>query len=116
MRESGIRQELVESILTAIITNPAEHEVRITFRKQARELTLRARGVDHMLVNEFLQQNIVDEVKVFERDGDPSTIRDLLASLLFDCELASEVNEPSSLQQLEKWSSAVMNGNKILLH
>jgi hypothetical protein len=115
MRALPVPEEIVESVFTSIITNPPEREIRMTFRKQAQEFTLIGRGVDHLLVNEFLQQNIVDEIRVFERNSELSTVRNLIANLLFDSEHASEVTEPGSIDQLEKRVKAVIDGNKVLL-
>ena len=50
-----------------------------------REFKLLARGVDHLLVNEFLQQNIVDKVRVLDRNSDETRVRSGLANLVFDC-------------------------------
>ena len=113
MNASQVPGDIVESMLLAIITDPAVHQVVMRFRLQEHEFGLRADGVDHMQVNEFLQQNIVDEVRLFGRDSDLSVVRDLLATLLFDCERADEVIEPGLISKLESAAQAIIEGQKV---
>ena len=67
-----------------------------------------------MLVNEFLQQNIVDEVRVVGRDDDRIDVRNVVTSLLFDRERASEVTEQGLLDKLETVKLLLMGGKSSL--
>jgi hypothetical protein len=83
MFASLVPTEIVESILLTLETDPPKHEVALKFRKRGHEFSLRARDVDSMLVTDFLEQNIVDEVRILGHDSDSKEVRDLLANLLF---------------------------------
>jgi hypothetical protein len=115
MLKSGVPTDIVESILLGIVTDPLKHEVVIRFRMREHEFSVRALGVDHMLVNEFLHQNIVDEARIWNRESESTKVRDLLAALLFDCEQSAEVTEPGWLAKLEDCAKAVGEGRKVLL-
>jgi hypothetical protein len=115
MDSRGVPSDIVESTLLAVLADPLQHLAVLTFRMKEREFRLRAEGVKHMLVNEFLQQNIVDRVHILNRDSDRLNVRNLIATLLFDCEHASEVSDPQSITQLDDDATAVIEGRKILL-
>jgi hypothetical protein len=109
--------EVMESFLLSVRADPRRREVIFTFRppKGGPEFGLRAGGVEYLVMNEFLQQNIVHEVRVSGRHSDLPGVRDLLAGLLFDKKDASEVVEPTFLTRLEDCTVAVVEERRILL-
>jgi hypothetical protein len=108
MEASRVPRDIVESTLLAIITNPSAQSVVIMFRMQQHEFKLVARGVVHLLVNEFVEQNIVHEVRVIDRNSQATSIRDALANLVFDCEYASEITHPGLISKPERYTSDVI--------
>jgi hypothetical protein len=108
--------EVVESYLLGVLTEP-RREASFRFRTPGgeREFILLARGVEYLRVNEFLNQNIVHEVHTLQRDSDPQRIRDLLATLMYDKENASEVIHPTFLAALEERTAAVLEGAQVLV-
>lgn len=108
---------LMESHLLSVRADPRRREVVFTFRspQSEHEFSLRAGGVEYLLMNEFLQQNIVHEVRVSGRESDQPGVRDLLAALLFDKQDASEVVEPTFLSRLEECTGAVLEERRTLL-
>ena len=109
--------EVMESYLLSAGADPRRREVIFMFRRPEgeHEFGLRACGVEYMLMNEFLHQNIVHEIRVSGRHSDPPDVRDLLAGLLFDKKDASEVIEPTFLTRLEDCTVAVLEERRILL-
>jgi hypothetical protein len=63
--------DVVESLLLGAVADPRRREVLFTFQTPAgeREFGLRATGVDHLLMNAFMHQNIVHEVRVLGRES-----------------------------------------------
>ena len=109
--------EVMESYLLSVRADPRRREVIFTFRppEGEHEFGLRAGGVEELVMNEFLHQNIVHEIRVSGRHSNPPDVRDLLASLLFDKKDASEVVEPTFLTRLEDCTVAVLEERRILL-
>lgn len=109
--------DVVESYLLALMADPRNHEVSLKFRARAREreFGLRACGVDELLVNEFLHQNIVDEVRILGPGSEPRDVRDLLAFLLFQKQTASEIVQPALLAKLDECTRAVLEERRVLL-
>jgi hypothetical protein len=66
-------------------------------------------------MNEFSHQNIVHDVRILGVASESQRVRDLLASLLFDKEGASDVVEPTFQAKLEECATAVLGGRKVLL-
>jgi hypothetical protein len=58
--------ELVESYFVGVRADWTRREVQLTFRLRAgaHEVRLLARGVEKLLVNELMEQNMVPEVRV----------------------------------------------------
>ena len=108
---------LMESHLLSVRADPRRREVIFTFRRPQgeHEFSLRAGGVEYLLMNEFLRQNIVHEVRVSGRESDQPGVRNLLAALLFDKQDASEVVEPTFLTHLEECTVAVLEERRTLL-
>ena len=115
MSESQVPEEVVESTLLAIASDPVSREVILSFRLQQHRFELHATGVDDLLVDRFFNQNIVDEVKVFDADSDVTGVRDLLAAVLFHRDNAAEVVEPSLVTKLDDCTTAVLDGSRVLL-
>lgn len=97
--------------------DPRLHEVSLTFRAPAGEgeFGLRALAVEYLLINEFLDQNIVHELRILGKDSDPQDVRDLLTVLLFDQTHASEGLEPTAVARLDAYTAAVVEEQKVLL-
>jgi hypothetical protein len=108
---------LMESHLLGVRADWRRREVICTFRPPAGEdeFSLRAGGVEYLLMNEFLQENIVHKVRVSGRESDRPGVRDLLAALLFDKQDASEIVEPTFLTRLEECTVAVLEERRTLL-
>lgn len=117
MSAAPVPPEVVESYLLSARADPSRREVIFMFRppEGEYEFGLRAGGVEYLLMNEFLHQNIVHEIRVSGRHSNPRDVRDLLAGLLFDKEHASEVIEPTFLTRLEDCTVAVLEERRILL-
>jgi hypothetical protein len=118
MSEAAITADIVESFLLGVLTDPPRREASFTFRPAAaggRQFRLLARGVDHLRVDEFKHQNIVQEVNVVGPASDPERIRDLLATLMFDAVQASDVVEGALKEKLVECANAVLAGHKVLL-
>lgn len=109
--------DVVESYLLGVLTDPRRREVLFTFRAPAgqHEFGLLARGVDDLRINEFMHQNIVQEVRTLGGNSNPQEVRDLLASLLFNKAETSEVIHPTLLARLDECTAAVLEERKILL-
>jgi len=68
-----------------------------------------------LLVQAFLRQNVVDEVRTWDHDSDSGKLGDLLAALLFDRESAAEITEPGLVARLEDSVDAILGGGRVLL-
>lgn len=117
MSRSPEPSDVIESYLLGVLTDPPRQEVSFMFRSPGgeHEFSLRARGVEDMLIDDFLHQNIVHEVRILGKDSNPQDVRDLLAYLLFGRAAASEVVEPTFLVKLDESTVAVLEERKVLL-
>jgi hypothetical protein len=109
--------ELVESYFMGVRADSSRHEAQFTFRlRSGDEVHLLARGVEKLLVNELLEQNIVHEVRVSGTETPPHNVDELLAAFLFPWEAESEeALNPAQLAELDASKTAVRDGRKILL-
>jgi hypothetical protein len=109
--------QIVESFLLAVQTDPHSREVILTFRAPAagHVFRLRARGVESLLINEFLHQNIVHELRIAGTDSQPQDLRDALMTLLVDPAHISEDLSSTLRAQLDDHTAAIVAGRKVLL-
>ena len=66
-------------------------------------------------MNDFRHQNIVHDVHILGPASDSQRVRNLMATLLFDKEGASDVIEPTFQAKLEGCATAVLSGRKLLI-
>jgi hypothetical protein len=110
--------ELVESYLMGVRADWSRREVQLTFRLRTgeHEVRLLARGVERLLVNELMEQNMVHEVRVSGSETAPDNAEELLTGFLFPWEAGSEVAlNAAQLAKLHACTEAVRDGRKILL-
>ncbi len=109
--------ELVESYFVGVWADWSRREVQLTFRlRTEHEVRLLARGVERLVVNELIEQNIVHEVRVSGSETAPDNAEELLAGLLFPWEAGSEVAlNAAQLAKLHACTEALRDGRKILL-
>jgi hypothetical protein len=106
--------ELVESYFVGVRVDRSRREVQLTFRLRSEyEIRLLARGVEKLLVNELLEQNIVHEVRVSGSETAPDDIEELLAEWLLPS--GPDALDDARLVELEACTAAVHDGRKILL-
>ena len=109
--------DAIDAYLLGVLTDPPRHEVAFTFRAPVgeSEFGLRARGVEYLLINEFLSQNIVHELRIHGRASAPTTVSDLLTLLMFDQAHVDAGLEPGLFADLNEQTASVMQEQKILL-
>jgi hypothetical protein len=109
--------QIVESFLLAVQTDPDSREVILTFRAPAADhaFRLRARGVESLLINEFLEQNIVHELRIAGEGSQPQDLRDALTTIFVDQAPTSEGISPTLRAQLDEHAAAIVAGRKVLL-
>ena len=109
--------ELVESYFVGVRADSSRREVQLTFRlREGDEVRLFARGVESLLVNELLEQNIVHEVRVSGSEPAPDDVEELLAGLLFpQMAESSEGLNAAQRAKLDACTAAVRDGCKVVL-
>ena len=117
MRRPTTPTDVVESYLLGVVADPDTRQASFTFRTPSgeRQFSLCAYDVENLLMNEFSHQNIVHDVHILGPASDSQRVRDLLATLLFDKEGASDVIEATFQVKLEECATAVLDGRKVLL-
>jgi hypothetical protein len=106
---------IVESWLVDLRTDAHSQLVTMTFRKNDREYTLRAEGVNSLRLDDYREQNIVEELRVLGSQSEPEQVRDGLAFLLFDRDNDAEVTEPEFRAKLEQCFQDVLAEQKTLI-
>ena len=109
--------DVIEAYLLGVLTDPPRHEVAFTFRAPVgeSEFGLRARGVEYLLVSEFLSQNIVHELRIHGSASAPTNVSDLLTLLMFDQAHVDAGLEPGLFAELNEQTASVMQERKVLL-
>jgi hypothetical protein len=109
--------DVIDAYLLGVLTDPPRHEVAFTFRAPvgASEFGLRARGVEYLLINEFLGQNIVHQLRICGRESSPNDVRELLTLLMFDEAHVDAGLEPALFADLNEQTASVMQQQKVLL-
>lgn len=75
--------DCIEAQITGIAVTDPPGGVEVVFRSAASaNFSLVAEGVDRLAVSEFREQNIVDEVLVWDSRSPPGTYRELLTALV----------------------------------
>jgi hypothetical protein len=108
--------DFTEVFLTAISELPAERSVALRFSRMGNDqVQLVAKGVERLRVNEFLEQNIVDELIIYGKESDVATTRNCLSELLFRIADAETIDNPAQIEKLEEMVNAVRSGSRQLL-
>jgi hypothetical protein len=112
----SVPADVTEAYLLGVSTEPTRREVTLTFRDPGgrREFRLVAAQVEYMVIDEFLHQNIVHEVRLFGSGTERRVVQDLLASLYYNKDSA-DVVEDGLQSRLEESTRFVLDGRRALL-
>lgn len=105
-------QNFVEARMTAITIKEEISGLEISFRGQdATKFTLVAEGVDRLYVDELREQNIVDQIHIWDSTSVPHEYHSSLVELVSG---SSEINIPLDLQSLvDREVLAIQKGDKV---
>jgi hypothetical protein len=101
--------DLTEFWMTLIASDVHSKTARIEFRKAEQGWWLDAQGVARLVVDDFLEQNIVDEVIEIGPECEADRLRDAVARLALQCDAFADIAEPSLRNVVEDLVGAVQS-------
>ncbi len=106
---------VTDAFLAGLEQDPAERILILKFRSSKGEFEIRAEGVERVLMDEFLEQNIADQAFVYAQDSTPDQTQDLLASVMFHRDSANDISDQTQKAILHDTVDAIANGESVLL-
>src|SRR5688572_5843748 len=105
--------EWIESRVTAV-TLIEPREVVIALEHRGKRGFLRSDGLDRLIVNEFTQQNVVEQINLWASDSDAESYYSALAEIVSG--VASNPGEKNDLlAAIENEVAAIRESRKVLL-
>ena len=103
----------VEACVTAV-TVVDRHEVRIVLERGGKRCSLRLEGVDRLVINEFRQQNVVEQIILWTSHSEPADYYPILAEIVSGVTGHGDVG--NGLRQIiDDEASAIRAGAKVLM-
>lgn len=115
MKSDEVPQDIEESWLSGVETDAQRKDALLNFSKGGRRWQMSASGVQRILIEEFLEQNVVEEIVLFDTNSKAEAYPDLLAQLLFRRETASELAEPEFKTVHDATMRQIQAGELLLL-
>ncbi len=92
--------ELIDARLVGVIQCLSGNDIVLTFFKRSSLVEMRALSVERILVSDFTEQNVVDEIILHRGGEDREILKERIAELLFRCSAEAVVTQPTFDEKL----------------
>lgn len=107
--------ELIDARLVGVMHIQSSNDIVLTFFKRSKVLEMRALSVERVLISDFTEQNVVDEIILHKGGEHKATLEERVAELLFRCSAEAAIAQPSFHEKLDTTVREVEAGEKVFV-
>ena len=107
--------ELIDARLVGVTHKLSVNDIILAFSKRSGLVEIRALSVERILISDFTEQNVVDEITIHAGREERTILKERIAELLFRCSAADAMSKPTFSEKLNATLREVEAGEKVFL-